>query len=156
MTRIVLDRIIAGTSIDPILDEVSEGQYTREFLLGHFVQVMCDVACALPQVAPCGIPEAATRSCGVDFGFLPQASSDGTRRTRRHCPRDCRSSSRTHLRRGGLLPEPVPGYAAGPSSMATSSQGPTIASLHCARLVRQPCRGCRWQSTSRSAVWFST
>ena len=31
---------------------------------------------------------------------------------------------------GGLLPEPIPGYA-GPSSMATSSQGPTIASLSC-------------------------
>ena len=38
MTRIALDWMIEGTSIDPILDEISEGQYTREFLLGHFVQ----------------------------------------------------------------------------------------------------------------------
>ena len=45
MTRIALDWMIEGTSIEPILDAVSEGQYTREFLLGHFVQVMCDVAC---------------------------------------------------------------------------------------------------------------
>ncbi len=45
MARIALDWMIEGTSIDPILDEVSEEQYTREFLLGHFVQVMCDVAC---------------------------------------------------------------------------------------------------------------
>jgi Transposase DDE domain len=45
MTRIAIDRMIEGTSIDLILDEVSEGQYTREFLLGHFVHVMCDVTC---------------------------------------------------------------------------------------------------------------
>ena len=58
MTRIALDWMIEGTSIDPILDEVSEGQYTREFLLGHFVQVMCDVACGFRKLAPRGIPEA--------------------------------------------------------------------------------------------------
>ena len=52
MARIALDWMIEGTSIDPILEEVSEGQYTREFLLGHFVQVMCDVACGFRR--PCG------------------------------------------------------------------------------------------------------
>jgi hypothetical protein len=36
MTRIALDWMIEGTSIEPIIDEVSEGQYTREFLLGSF------------------------------------------------------------------------------------------------------------------------
>ena len=45
MTRIALDWMIEATSIDPILDEVAEGQYSREFLLGHFVEVMADVAC---------------------------------------------------------------------------------------------------------------
>ncbi len=41
MTRLALDWMIERTSIDAILEEVAEGQYNREFLLGHFVQVMC-------------------------------------------------------------------------------------------------------------------
>jgi hypothetical protein len=45
MTRIALDWMIEQTSLDPILEDVAVGQYDREFLLGHFVQVMADVAC---------------------------------------------------------------------------------------------------------------
>ena len=45
MTRLALDWMIERTSLDPILEGVAEGQYNREFLLGHFVQVMADVAC---------------------------------------------------------------------------------------------------------------
>src|SRR3954471_16376121 len=45
MTRIALDWIIDGTSLDQLLQEVAEGQYQREFALSHFVQVMLDVAC---------------------------------------------------------------------------------------------------------------
>ena len=45
MTRMALDWMIDRTSIDTILEKVSEEQYDREFLLSHFVQVMCDVAC---------------------------------------------------------------------------------------------------------------
>ena len=44
MTRIALDWIIAGTPLDELFDEVAEDQYTREFTLTHFVQVMLDVA----------------------------------------------------------------------------------------------------------------
>ena len=73
MTRIALDWMIEGTSIEPILDAVSEGQYTREFLLGHFVQVMCDVACGFRYSPRDGIPEASTRPRGFGVRFLPQA-----------------------------------------------------------------------------------
>lgn len=45
MTRIALDWIIDETSLDRLFDEVAEDQTTREFTLGHFVQVMLDVAC---------------------------------------------------------------------------------------------------------------
>jgi len=44
MTRIALDWMIEATSIDPILDEAAAEQYTGEFPLGHFVEVMADVA----------------------------------------------------------------------------------------------------------------
>jgi hypothetical protein len=45
MTGLALDCMIEGTSIDTILEELAAEQYTGEFMLGHFVQVMCDVAC---------------------------------------------------------------------------------------------------------------
>jgi hypothetical protein len=45
MTRLALDWMIQRTSIDPLLEEVAQGQYDREFLLGHLVEVMADVAC---------------------------------------------------------------------------------------------------------------
>lgn len=45
MTRIALDWMIEADSINPILDDVAQEQYSREFLLGHFVEVMADVAC---------------------------------------------------------------------------------------------------------------
>ena len=45
MTRLALDWMIQRTSLDPILEAVAERQYDREFLLGHFVEVMADVAC---------------------------------------------------------------------------------------------------------------
>jgi hypothetical protein len=44
MTRIALDWIIESTPFDQLFDEVAEDQYTREFTLAHFVQVMLDVA----------------------------------------------------------------------------------------------------------------
>lgn len=53
MTRIALDWILDGTSLDRILQEVAEGQFEREFLLRHFVDVMLDVACGFrPTPAP--------------------------------------------------------------------------------------------------------
>ena len=45
MTRIALDWIVDGTDLDRLFDEAADGQYTREFALGHFVHVMLDVAC---------------------------------------------------------------------------------------------------------------
>ena len=44
MTRIALDWIIEATPFDQLFEEVAEDQYTREFTLAHFVQVMLDVA----------------------------------------------------------------------------------------------------------------
>src|SRR5262245_49229384 len=44
MSRIALDWIIDDPSLEPLFDDVTEAQYTREFTLDHFVQVMLDVA----------------------------------------------------------------------------------------------------------------
>ena len=112
MTRIALDWMIEGTSIDPILDEISEGQYTREFLLGHFVQVMCDVACGFRSS-----PRAAFLKRKLD---LVASISAFYRKLGRMEPgvsaaivRETAGRAR-HLisAAGGLLCEPIPGYAA--------------------------------------------
>jgi hypothetical protein len=112
MTRITLDWMIEGTSIDPILDEVSEGQYTREFLLGHFVQVMCDVACGFRRS-----PREAFLKRQLD---LVASLSAFYRKLGRMEPgvsativRETASRARELISAAEcLLPEPIPGYAA--------------------------------------------
>ncbi len=44
MTRIALDWIVGATDLEQLFER-AEAQYTREFALEHFVQVMLDVAC---------------------------------------------------------------------------------------------------------------
>ena len=112
MARIALDWMIEGTSIDPILEEVSEGQYTREFLLGHFVQVMCDVACGFRR----SLREAFLKrqldlvaSLSAFYRKLgrmePSVSATIVRETARRA-RELISAAEC------LLPEPILGYAA--------------------------------------------
>ncbi len=45
MTRIALDWIIEGSILNQLFEEAAEGQYTREWALEHFVNVMLDVTC---------------------------------------------------------------------------------------------------------------
>jgi hypothetical protein len=111
MTRIAVDWMIEGTSLEPILDTVSEGQYTREFLIAHFVQVMCDVACGFRKS-----PRAAFVKRRLD---LVASASAFYRKLARMEPGVSAAIVRETARRarelisaaGGLLPEPVPGYA---------------------------------------------
>jgi hypothetical protein len=111
MTRIALDWMIEGTSIEPILDAVSEGQYTREFLLGHFVQVMCDVACGFRSS-----PRAAFLKRKLN---LVASASAFYRKLGRMEPgvsaaivRETAGRARELVAAAeGLLPEPIPGYA---------------------------------------------
>jgi Transposase DDE domain len=112
MTRVAVDRMTEGTSIDLILDEVAEGQYTREFMLGHFVHVMCDVTCGfrksvrqaflkrdLEQVASISAfyRKLARMESAVPAAIVRQTTGRA---------RELISAA------GGLMPEPVPGYAA--------------------------------------------
>jgi hypothetical protein len=111
MTRIALDGMIEGTSIDPIGNEVSESQYTRECLLGHFVQVMSDVACGFRKT-----PRAAFLKRQLDQMASISAFS---RKLGRMEPAGTAAIVReTATRAGDLItvargrrPEPVPGYA---------------------------------------------
>jgi hypothetical protein len=112
MTRIVLDWMIEATSIDPILDDVAQGQYSREFLLGHFVEVMADVACGFrpsPRAAFLKRQFDQIASISAFYRKLgrmePAVSAAIVRET---ADRAFQLISAA----GGLLPEPIPGYAA--------------------------------------------
>src|SRR3954469_6080688 len=109
MTRLALDWMIEATSIDPILDEVARGQYSREFLLGHFVEVMADVACGFrksPRAAFLKRQFDRIASLSAFYRKLnrmePAVSAALVRET-------ADRASRLISAAGGLLPEPVPG-----------------------------------------------
>jgi IS4 transposase len=112
MIRIALDWMIDRSSIHAILDEVAEGQYNREFLLGHLVEVMADVASGFRR---------SPRAAFLKRQFDQIASiSAFYRKLARMEPAVPATVVRTTSDRargliaaaGGFLPEPVPGYAA--------------------------------------------
>jgi Transposase DDE domain len=112
MTRIALDWMIEASSIDPILDEVAQAQYSREFLLGHFVEVMADVACGFrPSPRAAFLKRQFDQIASVSafyrkLGRMELAVSAALVRETADRAFQLISAG------GGLLPEPVPGYAA--------------------------------------------
>jgi hypothetical protein len=112
MTRLALDWMIETTSIDPLLDEIARGQYSREFLLSHFVEVMADVACGFrpsPRAAFLKRQFDQIASLSAFYRKLGRMElAVSTAIVRETADRAFRLISAA----GGLLPEPVPGYAA--------------------------------------------
>jgi hypothetical protein len=112
MIRLALDWMIQRTSIDPILEEVAQGQYNREFLLGHFVEVIADVACGFrpsPRAAflrrqfdRIASLSAFYRKLGRMEPAVPAAIVGQTAERARELI----------VAAGGLLPEPIAGYSA--------------------------------------------
>jgi hypothetical protein len=112
MTRLALDWMIESTSIDPILEDVAEGQYDREFLLGHFVEVMADVACGFRPS-----PRAAFLKRQLDRIASISAFYRKLGRMEPVVPAAIVGETADRARElivasGGLLPEPIEGYAA--------------------------------------------
>lgn len=112
MTRVALDWMIADSSIDPILDAAARGQYTREFLLGHFVQVMADVACGFRRS-----PRAAFLKRQLDHvaslsAFYRKLGRMELTVTTAIVRQAAERAYGLIAAAGGLLPEPIPGYAA--------------------------------------------
>jgi hypothetical protein len=112
MTRMALDWMIERTSIDTILERVSEEQYDREFLLSHFVQVMCDVACGFrksPRQAFLKRRLDQIASCSAFYRKLARMEPVVTAAIVRETASRARDLI---VAGGGLLPEPIEGYAA--------------------------------------------
>jgi IS4 transposase len=111
MTRIALDWIIDEPVLNRIFDEAAEGQYTREWALGHFVAVMTDVACGF---------RPSPRAAFIRRQFDEIASISGFYRKLNRMEPDIPAAVIRHTARrarelivaaGALLPEPIEGYA---------------------------------------------
>jgi hypothetical protein len=112
MTRIALDWILDGISLDQILPEVAEAQFEREFLLRHFVDVMLDVACGFrptPRAAFLRRDLERVASISAFYRKLGRMELAVTEEIVRRTAVRARQLVRAG---GGLLPEPIPGYPA--------------------------------------------
>src|SRR4051794_40038687 len=112
MTRITLDWIIDGTPLDELFEEVAENQYTRELTLAHFVQVMLDVASGHRPS-----PRAAYQRRDLELVASVSAFYRKLNRMELALPEAVLRRTAARARQlivasGGLLPEPVQGYAA--------------------------------------------
>ena len=111
MTRITLDWILDGTPLDVLFDEVAAGQYTRELTLTHFVQVMLDVASGYR-------PSPRAAFLRRELAHVASLSAFYRKLNRMELAIPEAVVRRTAVRArqliaagGGLLPEPVAGYA---------------------------------------------
>jgi IS4 transposase len=111
MTRIALDWIIDEPLLNRIFDEAAEGQYTREWALGHFVGVMTDVACGFrpsPRAAFLRRQLDEIASLSAFYRKLNRMEPDIAAAVVRHAAQRARDLI---VAAGALMPEPIPGYA---------------------------------------------
>jgi len=111
MTRLALDWMIEGTSIDLILEEVAEGQYNREFMLGHFVQVICDVTCGFRKTPRQAFLKRQFDRIASISAFYRKLGRMEPAVTAAIVRETASRARKLIVAGGGLLPEPVEGYA---------------------------------------------
>src|SRR3954447_3714562 len=112
MTRIALDWIIDGTPLDQLFREVAEVQYEREFALSHFVQVMLDVACGYRPTPRAAFLRRELQRLASISAFYRKLGRMELGVTEDIVRRTARRARQLIVASGGLVSEPVPGYAA--------------------------------------------
>jgi hypothetical protein len=112
MTRIALDWILDGTPLDRILPEVAEGQFEREFLLRHFVDVMLDVACGFRPTPRAAFVRRDLEQVASISAFYRKLGRMELAVTEEIVHRTAVRARQLVRAGGGLLPEPIPGYPA--------------------------------------------
>jgi hypothetical protein len=112
MTRLALDWIIEGTTLDTLLQDVAEGQYQREFALGHFVQVMLDVACGFRPSPRAAFLRREFQRVASLSAFYRKLGRMETAVTEEVVRQTARRARQLVVAAEALSPEPVPGYAA--------------------------------------------
>jgi hypothetical protein len=112
MTRLALDWMVERACLGLILEEVSEGQYDREFLLAHFVEVMADVSSGFRTSARAAFLKRQLNQIASISAFYRKLN-----RMEPAVPAAIVRQTATQARElivaaGGLLPEPIEGYNA--------------------------------------------
>jgi hypothetical protein len=112
MARIALDWIIRTTSFDQLFEQTAQGQYTRESTLEHLVLVRLDVVCGHHPSTRSAFQDrqlGLIASLSAFYGKLNRMELAVTEEVVRQTAQRCRELI---VASGGLLPEPIPGYAA--------------------------------------------
>jgi hypothetical protein len=112
MTRLALDWIIDGTPLDELFEEVAGNQYTREFTLTHFVQVMGDVASGFRTSPRAAFLERDLALIASISAFYRKLNRMGLAVPEAVVRRTALRARQLIVAGGGLMPEPVEGYAA--------------------------------------------
>jgi IS4 transposase len=112
MTRMALEWLIDDSALERLFEEQAESQYTRELTLAHMVDLMLDVASGV-RPSPRAAFEARREHLGVSaaafYGKLKRMEPEVSAAVVRSLAGRARSVIE---QAGGLLDEPVAGYAA--------------------------------------------
>src|SRR3954463_3131193 len=111
MTRITLDWILDGTPLDDLFDEVAAGQYTRELTLTHFVQVMLDVASGHRPSPRAAFLRRELQLIASHSAFCRKLNRMELAIPEAVVRRTAARARQLIVASGGLMPEPVEGYA---------------------------------------------
>src|SRR5215210_7186019 len=112
MARIALDWIIDGTPLDQLFEELAEHQYTREFTLTHFVQVMLDVASGNRPSPRAAFLRRELQLIASHSAFCRKLNRMELAIPEAVVRRTARRARQLIVAAGGLVPEPIAGYAA--------------------------------------------
>ena len=111
MTRIALNWIVDGTPLDQPFEEITEGQYEREFALSHFVQVMLDVACGFRPTPRAAFIRREFQRVASISAFYRKLGRIELGITEDIVRRTARRARQLIVASDALAPEPIPGYA---------------------------------------------
>jgi len=111
MTRIALDWIVDEPSLDSLFNDAADGQYTREFALRHFVQVMLDVACGTKPSTRAAFLRRRLEDVASISAFYRKLHRMELGVTASIVRQTAERARRLIAAAGGLKPEPVPTYA---------------------------------------------
>jgi IS4 transposase len=111
MTRLALDWIIDEPVLNQLFEQTAEDQYTREWALEHFVQVMVDVACGFRPSPRAAFLRRRLETVASLSGFdrkLNRMELAVPAAVVRHTAERARDLI---VAADALMPEPIPGYA---------------------------------------------
>jgi IS4 transposase len=111
MIRIALDRTIDVPILNQLFQEAARGQYTREWLLEHFVQVMLDVTCGFRPSLHAAFRRRQLELIASLSAFYRKLNRMELAISAAVVEHTAQRARELIVAAGALMPEPIPGYA---------------------------------------------